>query len=259
MKHITASHLAGQLLDLGVRPGGVLLVHTAYSKIKPVEGGPDGLIAALRRALGPDSTLVMPSMCWEDETLFDPRATPCPEMGAVAETFWRQADVLRSDSPHAFAAVGPHAERVVAAPPIDLPHGSDSPVGRVHALDGQILLLGVGHSSNTTLHLAENLAGVRYGFEDSVTVLRDGAPVRVAYTEVGACCQRFALAEDWLMERGLQRTGPVGHGTGRLMRSRDLVEVALEYLRRDETVFLHARDAGCEDCDEARSTLEGAA
>ena len=82
-------------------------------------------------------------------------------MGIVAETFWRSPDVLRSDSPHAFAAIGPRAKEITAAHPLDPPHGLNSPVGRAYELDAQVLLLGVGHYANTTIHLAENLAGVR--------------------------------------------------------------------------------------------------
>src|SRR5688572_12193244 len=44
---ISPGELTAQLRDLGVQPGDVLLVHTAFSKVAPVEGGPDGLIAAL--------------------------------------------------------------------------------------------------------------------------------------------------------------------------------------------------------------------
>jgi aminoglycoside 3-N-acetyltransferase len=83
-------------------------------------------------------------------------------MGIVADTFWRLPGVLRSDSPHAFAARGAHAAAIAKEHPVDVPHGPDSPVGRVHDLGGDVLLLGVGHDSNTTIHLAENLAGVRY-------------------------------------------------------------------------------------------------
>ncbi len=54
--------LVAQLHDLGVVPGGVLIVHTSFSKVGPVEGGPEGLVAALRAALGVEGTLVMPSM-----------------------------------------------------------------------------------------------------------------------------------------------------------------------------------------------------
>jgi aminoglycoside 3-N-acetyltransferase len=160
---VSKDQLVQQLYDLGVRPGGVLLVHTAFSKVRPVEDGPAGLIDALEAALVPAGTLVMPSMSYDDEHVFDPEATPCiEEMGVVADTFWRLPHVLRSDSPHAFAAVGPHAEFITAPHRPDLPHGPDSPVGRVHELYGQVLLLGVGHDSNTTIHLAENMAGVRY-------------------------------------------------------------------------------------------------
>ena len=96
--------LVRQLLDLGVQPGAVLLVHTAFSRVGPVEGGPSGLIAALRDALGAGGTLVMPSMSSDDDNPFDPKTSPCPDMGVVAETFWRSPDVLRSDSPHAYIA-----------------------------------------------------------------------------------------------------------------------------------------------------------
>ena len=65
MNLIYRDTLIQQLLELGVQPGGVLLVHTAFSKVKPIEGGPVGLISALHSALGPQGTLVMPSMSYE--------------------------------------------------------------------------------------------------------------------------------------------------------------------------------------------------
>ena len=104
------SNVARQLAELGVRPGGVLVVHTAFSKLRGVDGGPLALIAALESVLGPSGTLVMPSMSDDDEVPFQPRSTPCRGMGIVAETFWRLEGVLRSDSPHSFAAKGPRLE-----------------------------------------------------------------------------------------------------------------------------------------------------
>src|SRR4051812_5370615 len=102
-------HVVEQLLALGVQPGGVLVVHSAFSRTGPIEDGPRGLIDALIAALGPRGTLVMPSMSDDDEHPFDARATPCVGMGVVADTFWRRPGVLRSDSPHSFAAIGPRA------------------------------------------------------------------------------------------------------------------------------------------------------
>jgi aminoglycoside 3-N-acetyltransferase len=251
---VTRKDLVRQLLDLGVTPGGVLLVHTSFSKVKPVEDGPQGLIGALREALGPDGTLVMPSMSWDDDHPFDARTTPCAGMGVVADTFWRLPGVLRSDSPHAFAAIGPHAARITAPHPVDLPHGLDSPVGRIYELDGQVLLLGVGHDSNTTIHLAESLADVRYRRPKYLTILEDGRPIRVNYREIDHCCQNFNLVGDWLAARGLERRGPVGHASARLVRSRHLVDVVTERLRQDETLFLHPAGVD-EECDEARVSL----
>jgi aminoglycoside 3-N-acetyltransferase len=257
---IGREELVGQLRALGVREGGVLLVHTSFRAVRPVEGGPRGLIGALRDALGPDGTLAMPAWTGSDEEPLDPRSTPASEdLGVVADTFWRLPGVARSDHAFAFAAAGPLAERVVAGPLPLPPHAPESPVGRVHELDGQVLLLGVGHDADTTLHLAELLAGVPYRLPKHVTVLRGGRAVRVEYGENDHCCERFALADGWLRERGLQREGPVGHAHARLVRARDVVDAALERLARDPLLFLHPAGAGCGECDEARASVPAGA
>jgi aminoglycoside N3'-acetyltransferase len=247
--------MIAQLQMLGVEPGGVLLVHAAFRAVRPVEGGPLGLIGALSDALGPDGTLVMPSWGDDDDTPFDPLTTPAAaDLGITAELFWRQPGALRSDHGHAFAAAGRHAAYIVGGSLPLPPHIPASPVGRVHDLDGQLLLLGVGHDANTTLHLAELIAGVPYRLQKSMTVLQEGRLVRVAYDENDHCCQRFTLADDWLRGRGLQADGRVGHAHARLMRARDVVAVACEYLARDPLLFLHAPAVGCTECNEARQS-----
>ena len=247
---ISRAALVAQLRALGVRVGGVLLVHTSFRAVRPVEGGPAGLVAALREALGPRGTLVTPSWTGDDETPFDPATTPpAADLGALPAIFWRLPDVRRSEHAFAFAAAGPLADRVVGGPLVLPPHAPDSPADRVHALDGQVLLLGVGHDANTTLHVAELLAGVPYRVPHRITVRgADGRPERVEYGENDHCCQRFALADGWLRDRGLQREGPVGHAHARLVRARDAVDAAVERLRRDPLLFLHPRGE-CEECD----------
>ena len=253
---LSVDAVAEQIRALGVQPGQLLQVHTAFSKVGPVEGGPLGLIAALRAALGEGGTLVMPSMSYDDDYLFDPRSTPCTGMGIVAETFWQLPGVLRSDNPHAFAASGPLASRIVAPHSLSLPHGLDSPVGRVYELGGHVLLLGVGHTSDTTIHLAEHLAGVRYRRPKHLTVLRDGVPSRFDYEEIDHCCQRFALVDGWLDEVGRQRFGVVGQGEARLASAQAIVDAAVERLRIVETTFLHPIGTD-HQCDEARASLPG--
>jgi aminoglycoside 3-N-acetyltransferase len=255
-REMPIGEVVDQLRALGVREGGVLLVHTSFRAVRPVEGGPAGLVQALRDALGPAGTLVMPAWTGDDETPFDAAATPASgDLGIVADTFWRLPGVLRSDHPFALAAAGPHAARITADPLPLPPHIPESPVGRVHQLDGQVLLLGVDHDADTTLHLAEVVACVPYRVPKHITVLRGGVPVRVEYGENDHCCERFALAGGWLRERGLQSEGIVGHASARLVRSWDLVAVALEHLARDPLVFLHPTTAACEDCDAARASI----
>jgi aminoglycoside N3'-acetyltransferase len=122
-------------------------------------------------------------------------------------------------------------------------------------LDGQILLLGVGHDANTTIHLAEALTPVPYGVPKHITVARDGRPVRIEYRENDHCCRRFVLVDEWLRSRGLQREGPVGQAAARLMQSRDVVAVVREQLARDPLVFLHPEGSGCDECDVARRSI----
>lgn len=244
-----------QLHRLGVAPGGVLLVHTSFRAARPVEDGPAGLIAALREALGA-GTLVMPSWTGNDEAPFDPAATPASaDLGIVADTFWRLPGVLRSAHPFACAAIGPRAAEIIDDPLPLPPHIPASPVARVHERDGQVLLIGVGHDADTTLHLAELLAGVPYRVPKHCTVVQDGHPVRVAYGENDHRCERFALADGWLRAKGLQSEGPVGHAHARLTRSHDIVRVARDHLARNPLVFLHPEGAGCAECDAAHKSI----
>jgi aminoglycoside 3-N-acetyltransferase len=247
--------IAAQLADLGVRPGGVLLVHTSFRAVRPVEEGPLGLIRALRKSLEPDGTLVMPTMT-DGESVFDPRSTPTVDMGITAELSWRQPNVLRSTHPGgSFAAIGPRAERICAPQPLAPPHGLDSPPGRVHELSGQVLLLGVTYSECTMLHVAENIAGVPYSVAHPTVVEVDGRAERVMIPETDHCCRGFRQLDAWMRERGLQREGKIGNATATLADARDIVAVAVEQLRQDPLVFLCPLTRACDECDQARASV----
>lgn len=252
---MSVNQVVAQLHDLGVAAGGVLLVHTSFRAVRPIEDGPSGLIRALQAAIGPQGTLVMPTMT-DGETVFDPRSTPTCDMGITAETFWRQPGVLRSTHPGgSFAAAGPQAPRICAPQPLSPPHGPDSPPGRVHDLGGQVLLLGVTHSENTTLHVAEAIAEVPYSIEHPAVVQIDGVARTMMIAETDHCCRGFRRADAWLREQGLQREGQVGHAEARLVASRDVVALAVQHLTADPLVFLCPSSEGCEECDTARRSV----
>ena len=92
---------------MGVQPGGCWWSTPPFQRCGAGRRA-GGAIAALREALGPAGTLVMPGMT-EDDDPFDPRQTPCPGLGVVADTFWRMPGVLRSNSPFSFSAAGAQA------------------------------------------------------------------------------------------------------------------------------------------------------
>lgn len=254
---ISRAELANQLSSIGVAAGDVLLVHTSYSAARPIEGGPTGLIDALLEALGPGGTLVMPTMT-DGEAIFDPRATPTLDMGITAELFWRRDGVSRSTHPGgSFAATGPHASMICAPQPLAPPHGLDSPVGRVHDLDGKVLLIGVHHSESTTIHLAEALAKVPYSVSHPCVIAGEGGePTTIMIPETDHCCENFRAIGPLLHARGEQSSGDVGHAPSILARSRDVVACAMQQLAYNPLFFLCPRHTGCVECDRAHASIE---
>ncbi|MBA2281781.1 MAG: AAC(3) family N-acetyltransferase, partial [Acidimicrobiia bacterium] len=163
----------------------------------------------------------VPESWWQsirDETpAFDPRLTPTAYMGAIVECFRHAPGVRRSAHPTvSFAAVGPHRDTIVDDHALDGAMGEASPLARLYDLDARVLLLGVGHANNTSLHLAEARAEPDgpWGTEGS-PVLVDGERRWVTYTshdgdasDFEACGAAFAASAP-----RAERTGPVGAAT----------------------------------------------
>lgn len=160
---------------LGLREGGVVMVHASLSAFGRVAGGAASVVSALLACIGPNGTLVVPA--FTGEVVADPAPdTRGPEadaararvplfdeamataMGAVPNAVLAWPDRSRSRHPQAsVAALGAHAGVVTARQPFGYALGADSPFAAMYALGAQILLLGVGHNRNSFLHHAESL------------------------------------------------------------------------------------------------------
>lgn len=175
---LTVTSLAAKLRDCGLAEGQTVLVHLAMSQLGWIAGGAEAVILALLDAVGESGTLMMPAHsthntdpgAWQhppvpeswwqtirDHTpAYNPLTTPTRGLGAVPELFRNWPGVLRSAHPVlSMAALGPQAVYLVADHALEEEAGDRSPLGRLYALDGHVLLLGVGHANNTSLHLAE--------------------------------------------------------------------------------------------------------
>ncbi|MEK3889314.1 AAC(3) family N-acetyltransferase [Bacillus sp. FSL K6-3431] len=248
---LTKEKLKQAFKGMGIKEGMVLAVHTSLGSVGYIEGGPIIVIESLLKILGDDGTLVMPSMT-SGEEVFDPKKTPTDEMGIVAETFWKMPLVKRSSHPNSsFAAKGKYAEEIISEQPLDDPEGIKSPIGKVFQLNGSILLLGVSHSANTMIHLAESLSNVPYRIASDMPVLRDGKVEKVSVPLINHCCQNFNKIEPLLKSSNLLSIHQIGNGMAQLMKAKDVVETACEQLNKNRYYFLCESD--CDECMQARA------
>ncbi|MGI5247290.1 aminoglycoside N(3)-acetyltransferase [Dactylosporangium sp. CA-139066] len=251
----TVDSIARQLRELGLPESATVIVHSSLSRLGWVAGGAHAVVLALLQAIGPDGTLVMPTHSrnltdpadwgnppvpedwWEtiraETPAYDPQVTPTGWMGAIVECFRSFPGVLRSAHPTvSFAALGPLARQITEAHELNDGLGEGSPLARLYEADAWVLLLGVGHDNNTSLHLAEYRAAVpkRYLRQGS-PMLVEGERHWVTYRELADDTSLFApLAKDFAEITAAEHVGPVGAGTARLMRQRALVDFATRWL-----------------------------
>lgn len=254
----TAASLTSDLRGLGDLAGATVLIHSSLSALGFVCGGPQAVVEALLAAVGSSGTLVMPThsahlsdpAAWRNpavpETwwatiranmpIFDAATTPTREMGAVVEVFRDHPAARRSSHPQtSFAALGPQAARMCGEH--QLPHrlGERSPLERLYEAGGWVLLLGVDHSVNTSLHLAEyrspqaacrhvgNRIPVGYGVGGTDWVEVDDVDIDAGdFAEIGSAYE--AAKPDAV------RVGTVGQATARMLPMPPLVDFAVGWM-----------------------------
>lgn len=255
---VTVESLKQNLTALGVKPGMVLLVHSSLSSLGWVCGKSVAVIEALESVLTSDGTLVMPTHSgelsepsyWRDPPVpevwwqtirdtmpaFQPDLTPTRGMGLIPETFRKQEGVLRSyHSQVSFAAWGKYAKHITENHGLEYSLGEDSPLARIYDLQGHILLLGVGHGNNTSIHLAE------YRANFPKKIVQQGAPIFVngqrvweTFEDIETNDDDFeAIGKAFGEETGLERTGMIGQADAKLLPQKELVDFAVQWMEKN--------------------------
>ncbi|MFF4588677.1 aminoglycoside N(3)-acetyltransferase [Streptomyces sp. NPDC001388] len=249
--------LTEEFRALGIGPGGVVIAHASLRSLGPVRGNSRTVLRALRAALGPEGTLVVPTFTPENSDTsrvyrrrvrgltpeqvaelrermpaFDRRRTPALSTGRLAEEVRTHPEALRSAHPQtSFAAVGPLARKIVSGHSPGCHLGECSPLARLYDEGAQVLLLGVGFASCTAFHLAEYRVPDRPTQEYHCVIRIGGERTWWSYTDVALDDSDFAeLGLSFERSGALVRTGPAGRTTARVFGIREAVDHAVTWL-----------------------------
>lgn len=246
------------LKSVGVCNGQTIMVHTSLSSLGFVCGGAQTVIEALLECVGEDGTIMMPSQSWknldpevgvhweepeewwqiirDNWPAYDKDITPTNTMGAVAEMFRRWSGALRSNHPaRSVSALGKYAKYLTEDHDLSNIFGDGSPIGRLYELNGYVLLIGVGYDKNTSLHLADARAeysGKHLSTEHSA-IMVNGKREWVAYQTLYVDGEDFEKIGEAFELQGKFKRETLGNGSICLMRQRDVVDFAVEWIEKN--------------------------
>ena len=265
---ITRSRLVADLgaLGLGAYGESAVMVHARMSALGWVAGGAQTVVEALTDAIAPRGTLLVLTG-WQDRPpyhqqdwdaeerrlyreeapAFDPRLARAEhEHGRVPEAIRIWPGAQHSRHPVcAFAALGPSAEWLVSGQSLDEGYGESSPLARLVAAGGAVLLLGDLFDSVTLLHYAEYRAsaGPKRSVEYEMPVLLDGRRVwrrireldssagAFPYEKLGLEEDAFAAITRAALEAGIGHSGVVGAARAHLLPAPHLMDFACAWLQ----------------------------
>lgn len=260
---LTRNELVEAFRALGLATGDSVVVHSSCRSLGPVEGGADTVLDALIETIGPGGNLMLPTFNYTrplPEPCYDPDTTPA-RTGIIPQLGRRRSGAVRSLHPtHSVAVIGPQAEALTRDHLAVRTLGKGSPLDRLAAAGGKVLLIGVGYTSNSLIHVAEEHADIpKASWHDPLPLLKvrlpTGQVVEHRLDTSPSCSAAFGGAEYALRRHGEIRDSRVGAGKLHLMRAQDVVQRVVEMIREKPDILL-CTWVGCRPCTEARKTLK---
>jgi len=248
--------------ELGLQ-GQAICVHSSLRSFGFVEGGARAIVRAL---LAESCTVLVPTFSWDgfqaaappedrpahngadyDWTPASPPRVFTPDvpnidadMGAIPAAVLAMPGHVRGYHPLcSFAAVGQLAAAIVAG---QRPDDVFAPLRTLASMDGRLVMMGVGLTSMTALHVAEQLAGRRMFIRWALAT--DGS---VIATENGGCSEGFEKLAPFLA--ALRQVITVGESAWSVYPARQTIEAAAAAIQADPRITHCGREA-CR-CDDA--------
>lgn len=164
---VTQQGIEASLQSLGLKDGDLVLFHSSLKSFGHVIGGADAVIDAFLSVVGPDGTVMVPTLVQKDfHNAYDTWYMDKPsDVGYITEVFRHRPEAVRSDqATHAVAAIGPLAHELTYEHTAygerygvfgDTAFSASSPWEKLDKLAGTIVLVGCDMNKNTIKHLME--------------------------------------------------------------------------------------------------------
>jgi len=229
---VSPQQLGEALASLGLNGTQHVIVHSSLKSFGMLEGGVSTLLDGLETAT---ATLVAPAFSYQTllrgpespiHAQFERGTRVSRDIGRLAQVMVERPDASRSSHPAlSFVALGEQAEEVLSRQTLANPY---APIGALYDLGGFALLAGVDHSSDTSIHYGEYLAGMplltRY-------LPQDGRVTACSFPNCSADFERLAPYVHPV-------TAYAGRSKLRLFQVRELVDATVRLLRQDPEALL---------------------
>jgi len=250
---LTEKKLVEIFTEIGIKKMDSLVVHSSYRSLGQVEGGPLIVLKALMEVIGPEGNLLLPTFNYfEKDLIFDRKNTPC-KTGIIPETGRKMAIAVRSEHPtHSIAAIGPEADTFTKNHLLARANGRSSPLDLLAGKNGKVLLIGVAHTSNTILHVAEDYAELpkvcSYQPIPSVLIKNDENEKYLHSLDSSISCScGFGSAEFYLRDKNLITDSRAGNSLIQLLPASAAIEVVSAKLK-EKPIFMACSNPHCISC-----------
>ena len=251
---VTKHDIINALRELGLGAGETVVVHSSLSSFGEVDGGANTVVDALLDVLTENGTLLVPTFNFAPG-IFDYENTPST-VGAITEAVRARPEAIRSKHPtHSITGIGPLADAITEDHDKVNAFARGSALFKALQVNAKILLLGVTHITNSTIHVAEEVAKVNYLDRQRYVDIKlpDGRVIHKLIRSPG-CSQGFDAIDELLIEQNAINEVMIGNCRARLMKARAVVDAALEMLKDDPTSLLCSRP-DCGTCAESRAMI----